>query len=38
MNGGDGDIIAITGIPEPATILLIGAGILGLAGVVRRNQ
>ena len=40
MNGGDGDVIAIGDappVPEPGTIMLIGAGVLALAGVARRR-
>ena len=37
LNGGDGDVIAIAPVPEPATIILIGSGILAFAGVVRRR-
>ena len=37
LNGGDGDVIAIAPVPEPATIMLIGSGLLALAGLARKR-
>lgn len=40
LEGGDGSILgsaSATATPEPSTLLMMGSGILGLAGIFRRK-
>jgi hypothetical protein len=38
INGGGGNLTFITSAPEPASAGLLGAGLVGLAGIVRRRR
>ncbi len=38
ISGGGGNLTFIAAAPEPATVGLLGAGLVGLAGVVRRRR
>lgn len=38
INGGGGNLTFTTPVPEPASVALIGVGLVGLAGIVRRRR
>ncbi len=38
INGGGGNLTFIASAPEPASVGLLGAGLIGLAGIVRRRR
>lgn len=37
LSSGDSNIVALTSVPEPGTLGLLGASLVGLAGAVRRK-
>ena len=38
INGGGGNLTFITSTPEPASVAVLGAGLIGLAGIIRSRR